>query len=420
MNSINKRKIINDPVYGFMDIPFELVFNILEHPYFQRLSRIKQLGLTYLVYPGAQHTRFQHCLGALHLMTSCISTLREKGVKISTEEAQAVSAAILLHDIGHGPFSHALEQSLVEGISHEDLSVLFMKEMNEQFSGKLDLAIQIFNNRYKKKFLHQLVTGQLDMDRLDYLRRDSFFTGVSEGAVGTDRIIKMMNVVNDHLVIDVKGIYSLEKFLIARRLMYWQVYLHKTVQSAEFLLVKTLQRAKDLALRGKEIYATPPLKFFLYHSVNYSSVFGNHPKWKLKDIIRSFARLDDSDIISSAKVWAEGEDKVLKLLSRRLINRKLFKVELSDKPFSSARLDSIRKWIVSEYNIENDLADYFAFSEMISNYAFDPEDHNMQILYKDGSLHNITQVSDILNTRILSKKVKKYCLCYPKEYESIS
>jgi HD superfamily phosphohydrolase len=403
-----------------MDIPFELVFNILEHSYFQRLSRIKQLGLTYLVYPGAQHSRFQHCLGALHLMTSCISTLREKGVEISQDEAEAVSAAILLHDIGHGPFSHALEKSLIKGISHEDLSGLFMEEMNEQFSGKLDLAIQIFKNKYKKKFLHQLVSGQLDMDRLDYLRRDSFFTGVSEGTIGSDRIIKMMNVVDDQLVIDVKGIYSLEKFLIARRLMYWQVYLHKTVQSAEFILVKTLQRARELAQQGEDVYGTPALRFFLYNNISHSSVFSNNPVYISKGIINNFAMLDDSDIISSAKVWADGGDKVLQLLSRRLINRELFKVELSDNPFSSIRLESLKEWVAREYNIEKEQADYFAFSEMISNYAFDPEDHNMQILYKDGSLHTITQVSDILNTRVLSMKVNKYCLCYPKKYKEIN
>ncbi len=420
MNSLNKRKIINDPVYGFIDIPSDLIFNILEHPYFQRLSRIKQLGLTYFVYPGAQHSRFQHCLGALHLMCSCISALRGKGVEISSEEAQAVSAAILLHDIGHGPFSHALEKSLIEGISHEDLSGLFMEEINQQFSGKLDLAIQIFNNKYKKKFLHQLVAGQLDMDRLDYLRRDSFFTGVSEGTIGSDRIIKMMNVVDDQLVIDVKGIYSLEKFLIARRLMYWQVYLHKTVQSAEFLLVKTLQRARELARQGGEVYGTPSLKFFLYNNINYFSVFNENPDWESKEIIEKFAMLDDSDIITSAKVWAEGGDKVLQLLSRRLINRDLFKVELSDNPFSSSFLASVKEWVASAYNIEKEQADYFAFSEMISNYAFDPDDHNMQILFKDGSLHNITQVSDILNSRVLSMKVKKYCLCYPKKYKNIN
>jgi len=411
-----KRKIINDPVYGFIDIPFALVFEIIEHPYFQRLTRIKQLGLTYMVYPGAQHSRFQHSLGALHLMTSCISTLREKGIDINQEEAEAVSIAILLHDIGHGPFSHALEQSLIEGISHEDLSRVFMEELNEEFSGRLDLAIKIFNNQYKKKFLHQLVSGQLDMDRLDYLRRDSFFTGVSEGTIGSDRIIKMMNVVDDNLVIDVKGIYSVEKFLIARRLMYWQVYLHKTVQSAEFLLVKTLCRAIELAQNGEEVYGTPALKFFLYQNINHSSVFTKKSVWKTRDIIKNFALLDDSDIISSAKVWAEGEDIVLQLLSRRLIDRELFRVELSDKPFSGKSIQLIKDWVVNEYNVEKEHARYFVFSEMISNYAFDPSDHNVQILNKDGGLHDIGEVSDILNTRVLSMKVKKYCLCYPKKY----
>ncbi|RLD36081.1 MAG: phosphohydrolase [Bacteroidetes bacterium] len=416
MNLKYKRKIINDPVYGFIDIPFALVFEIIEHPYFQRLTRIKQLGLTYMVYPGAQHSRFQHSLGALHLMTSCISTLREKGIDINQEEAEAVSIAILLHDIGHGPFSHALEQSLIEGISHEDLSRVFMEELNEEFSGRLDLAIKIFNNQYKKKFLHQLVSGQLDMDRLDYLRRDSFFTGVSEGTIGSDRIIKMMNVVDDNLVIDVKGIYSVEKFLIARRLMYWQVYLHKTVQSAEFLLVKTLCRAIELAQNGEEVYGTPALKFFLYQNINHSSVFTKKSVWKTRDIIKNFALLDDSDIISSAKVWAEGEDIVLQLLSRRLIDRELFRVELSDKPFSGKSIQLIKDWVVNEYNVEKEHARYFVFSEMISNYAFDPSDHNVQILNKDGGLHDIGEVSDILNTRVLSMKVKKYCLCYPKKY----
>lgn len=416
MNFKYKRKIINDPVYGFIDIPFALVFDIIEHPYFQRLTRIKQLGLTHMVYPGAQHTRFQHSLGALHLMTSCISTLREKGIDINQEEAEAVSIAILLHDIGHGPFSHALEQSLIEDISHEDLSRVFMEDLNDEFSGKLDLAIMIFNNQYKKKFLHQLVSGQLDMDRLDYLRRDSFFTGVSEGTIGSDRIIKMMNVVDDNLVIDVKGIYSVEKFLIARRLMYWQVYLHKTVQSAEFLLVKTLCRAIELAQNGEEVYGTPALKFFLYQKINHSSVFTKKPVWKTGDIIKNFALLDDSDIISSAKVWAEGDDKVLQLLSRRLINRELFRVELSDKPFSGKSIQLIKDWVANEYNVEKEHARYFVFSEMISNYAFDPSDHNVQILNKDGGLHDIGEVSDILNTQVLSMKVKKYCLCYPKKY----
>ena len=304
MNQTYNRKIINDPVYGFIDIPYPLVYEIIEHPYFQRLRRIKQLGLTHLVYPGAQHTRFQHSLGALHLMTSAIETLRQKGIDISTEEAEAVSVAILLHDIGHGPFSHALEQSLVENISHEDISKLFMQELNEQFSGRLELALDIFSNNYKKKFLHQLVSGQLDMDRLDYLRRDSFFTGVTEGTIGSDRIIKMINVANDKLVVDVKGIYSIEKFLIARRLMYWQVYLHKTVQSAELLLVKILKRAKELAMAGNPVFGTPALKLFLHQNITYSLVFGNSPELDPSFILKNFALLDDNDIITSSKIWA--------------------------------------------------------------------------------------------------------------------
>lgn len=413
-----QRKIINDPVYGFIDIPYPLVYEIIEHPYFQRLRRIKQLGLTNLVYPGAQHTRFQHSLGALHLMTSAIETIRQKGVEIRPEEAEAVSIAILLHDIGHGPFSHALEQSLVENISHEDVSMLFMKELNKQFSGKLELAIRIFNNDYKKKFLHQLVSGQLDMDRLDYLRRDSFFTGVTEGTIGSDRIIKMINVVDDNLVVDVKGIYSIEKFLIARRLMYWQVYLHKTVQSAELLLVKILKRAKELTLAGNSIFGTPALKLFLGKHISYKQVFGANPELNPAFILQNFALLDDNDIISAAKVWVEGNDKVLSLLCSRLINRELFKVELQNVPFDENRIQSMRDWVVNEYKIDRQYANYFVFSEIISNYAYDPEDQSVQILQKDGKLYDISDASDIFNAEIFSKKVKKYCLCYPKRFNN--
>ncbi|MDX2445530.1 MAG: HD domain-containing protein [Bacteroidales bacterium] len=413
-----QRKIINDPVYGFIDIPYPLVYEIIEHPYFQRLRRIKQLGLTHLVYPGAQHTRFQHSLGALHLMTSAIETLRQKGVEIRPEEAEAVSIAILLHDIGHGPFSHALEQSLVENISHEDVSMLFMKELNKQFSGKLELAIRIFNNDYKKKFLHQLVSGQLDMDRLDYLRRDSFFTGVTEGTIGSDRIIKMINVADDNLVVDVKGIYSIENFLIARRLMYWQVYLHKTVQSAELLLVKILKRAKELTLAGNSIFGTPALKLFLGKNISYKQVFETNSELNPAFILQNFALLDDNDIISAAKVWAEGNDKVLSLLCSRLINRELFKVELQNVPFDENRIQSMRDWVVNEYKIDRQYANYFVFSEIISNYAYDPEDQSVQILQKDGKLYDISDASDIFNAEIFSKKVKKYCLCYPKKFNN--
>lgn len=415
MNTSFKRKIINDPVYGFIDIPYPLVYKIIEHPYFQRLRRIKQLGLTHLVYPGAQHTRFQHSLGALHLMTSAIEVLRQKGIEILPEEAEAVSIAILLHDIGHGPFSHALEQSLVEGISHEDISILFMKELNKQFSGGLELAIDIFNNKYKKKFLHQLVSGQLDMDRLDYLRRDSFFTGVTEGTIGSDRIIKMINVVDDNLVVDVKGIYSIEKFLIARRLMYWQVYLHKTVQSAELLLVKILKRAKEVALEGNHLFGTPALKLFLEKNISHSVFFGSNPELEPTFILNNFALLDDNDIIASAKVWAEGKDKILAMLCKRLVDRDLFKVELQNNPFDEKILQSKREFVVKEYMINKKFADYFVFSEIVSNYAYNPEGQSVQILYKDGSLHDISEASDIFNAEIFSKKIKKYCLCYPKK-----
>lgn len=415
MNPSFKRKIINDPVYGFIDIPYPLVYEIIEHPYFQRLRRIKQLGLTHLVYPGAQHTRFQHSLGALHLMTSAIEVLRQKGIDISHEEAEAVSVAILLHDIGHGPFSHALEQSLIEGIRHEDISILFMQELNKQFSGGLELAIDIFNNKYKNKFLHQLVSGQLDMDRLDYLRRDSFFTGVTEGTIGSDRIIKMINVADDNLVVDVKGIYSIENFLIARRLMYWQVYLHKTVQSAELLLVKILKRAKELALEGKSLFGTPALKLFLEKNISHSVFYGKSPELEPAFILNNFALLDDNDIIASAKVWAEGKDEILAMLCKRLINRELFKVELQNTPFAENRIQSKRELVVREYKINKKFADYFVFSEIVSNYAYNPEGQSVQILYKDGSLHDLSEASDIFNAEIFSKKVMKYCLCYPKK-----
>ena len=415
MTTENQRKIINDPVFGFIQIPYPLIFDIIEHPYFQRLRRIKQLGLTHLVYPGAQHTRFQHCIGTLHLMNSAISVLRSKGIEISDEEAEAVSIAILLHDVGHGPFSHALEQSLIEGITHEDLSRLFMEELNRSFSGHLELAIKIFNNQYEKKYLYQLVSGQLDMDRLDYLRRDSFFTGVTEGIIGSDRIIKMINVAGDNLVVDSKGIYSIEKFLVARRLMYWQVYLHKTVQSAELLLLKILKRAKELAQHGTPLFGTPALKFFLYQNVNYISLFGKTPIFTPSQILKNFAALDDNDIIASAKIWTESDDKVLAQLCRRLINRNLFKVELQDQPFNDDVLQLLKKWVVRQYDIRKEEADYFVFTELISNYAYDPEDHSIQILFKDGSLQDISEASDMLNTSVLSKTVMKYCFCYPKE-----
>ena len=298
--SINKRKIINDPVYGFISIPGDLIYDIIEHPWFQRLRNIKQLGLTSFVYPGANHSRFQHCLGALYLMDTALKTLKDKDVYISQSEEEAALIAILLHDIGHGPFSHALETSLINGITHENLSLLLMEKLNEDFKGRLDLAIEIFKGTYSRKFLHELIAGQVDMDRLDYLRRDSFFTGVIEGSVGSDRIIRMLNVVDDSLVIDEKGIYSLEKFLIARRLMYWQVYMHKTVLSSESLLVNVLKRAKEIAVTGTDLFATPALRFFLYNNIGPEDLHGSGI-FTPGIIAMNFTRLDDSDILASAK-----------------------------------------------------------------------------------------------------------------------
>ncbi|MBA7547911.1 hypothetical protein ES705_40352 [subsurface metagenome] len=327
MNSkkINKKKIINDPVHGFVTITSEFIFDLIEHNYFQRLRRIKQLGLTHYVYPGATHTRFQHTIGALHLMGQALDSLKSKGIKISKDEEEAVLVAILLHDIGHGPFSHALEESLISGIDHEILSQLLMNELNTIFNGRLNLAIEIFNNRYSKKFLHQLVSSQLDMDRLDYIKRDSFFTGVAEGTIGTDRIIKMLNVSDDKLVVEKKGIYSVEKFLISRRLMYWQVYFHKTVMASEYLLVKMLQRAKLLASKEVSMFATPALSYFLYHDIHAANI-----KQELQKVISHFVKLDDTDIITSAKEWANHDDKILSILARNLVNRKLPLVILSE------------------------------------------------------------------------------------------
>jgi HD superfamily phosphohydrolase len=331
--STNKLKIINDPVYGFIKIPYDIVFDLIEDPLFQRLRRIRQLGLTLYVYPGANHTRFQHAIGAMHLMVQAVDVIRSKGHLITEEEAMAVTIAILLHDIGHGPFSHSLEHSLVKGTSHEAISLMYMEQLNENFGGALDMAICIFRNEYHKKFLHQLVSSQLDMDRLDYLKRDSFFSGVTEGVIGSDRIIKMLNVINDQLVVDEKGIYSIEKFLIARRLMYWQVYLHRTVVSSEQLLVMMLKRAQMLTNQGETLFATPALHFFLEDAP------GKFHESNRKVFLEQFARLDDNDIITSAKIWCNHEDKVLSLLSGSLVNRDLFTVHLDNDPFEPGEVE---------------------------------------------------------------------------------
>jgi HD superfamily phosphohydrolase len=410
----NKRKIINDPVYGFISIPGDFIFDLIEHPWFQRLRNIKQLGLTSFVYPGANHSRFQHSLGALHLMDTAIKTLQGKGVVITREEEMAVYSAILLHDAGHGPFSHALENSIITGISHEDLSLLLMRKLNEEFKGRLDLAIEIFNGAYQKKFLHELIAGQVDMDRLDYLRRDSFFTGVIEGSVGSDRIIRMLNVVDGNLVIDEKGIYSLEKFLIARRLMYWQVYMHKTVLSAESLLVKILKRAKELAGEGHDLYSTPALRFFLYNKIG--------PDDLLKEgtftpglIASNFTRLDDTDILVSAKYWTDNPDKVLSDLSARLIKRDLLAIELQNEPFDKEKVNKLKNVAGKLPGVMPEEIDYYVFTSSISNLAYTPDAPEVKILLKSGETAEIATISDMFDHRFLSERSTKYFLCYPKE-----
>lgn len=409
----NKRKIINDPVFGFITLQSDYIFDLLEHPYFQRLRRIKQLGLSHMVYPGANHTRFEHALGALGLVRSSIDILRQKGVSIEDEEAEAVAQAILLHDIGHGPFSHALERTLVEGTHHEELSLLMMNQLNQQYSGALTLAIEIFRNRHPKKFLHQLMASQLDMDRLDYLRRDSFYSGVVEGLVGSDRIIKMLNVKDDTLVVDIKGIYSIEKFLIARRLMYWQVYLHKTVIAAEQLLIRILKRARELALNGIELFGPPQLQWLLTNQL--------FEGWQAEDyfrdtLIAQFVQLDDSDIISSIKVWCHHPDRILNHLSNALIKRKLFKIKISEQQISEQILSDIRQLAMKQFSLNMEEIDYLVFTGSITNSAYESGTDDILILQKNGETQNICQASDI-DLKAFSKTVTKHFLCYPKELE---
>lgn len=403
------KKIINDPVHGFINIQDDLLFSIIEHPYFQRLRRIKQLGLTNLVYPGALHNRFNHALGAMHLMGEAIRDLRLKGQIISEEEEQAALIAILLHDIGHGPFSHALESSIVSEVSHETLSLLFMEKLNTEFDGKLTMAIDIFKGEYAKKFLHQLVSSQLDVDRMDYLQRDSYFTGVSEGVIGTQRIIKMMNVVNDQLVIEAKGIYSIENFLTSRRIMYWQVYLHKTVLSAEFLLIKILQRAKFLSKKDVALFASNSLNYFLEHQIGMSDFAKND------ESLKRFASLDDLDILSAVKMWCEHSDNVLSSLSKKLINRQLFKVDLKPEEFDEAYVLKLQQLYALQTGMSVEDAAYFVFTGKASTYTYNPEQDKINILLKSGELMDISLASDQLNVEALSKGVKKYFMCFPKE-----
>ena len=405
---LNKKKIINDPVYGFISIPTDLVFDLIEHPYFQRLRYIKQLGMTHLVYPGALHTRFHHALGAMHLMSLAIETLRYKGQVITDAEEEAVTIAILLHDIGHGPFSHALEQIIVDGVWHEDISILLMNRLNREFDGRLTMAVEIFNGTYPKKFLHQLVSSQLDMDRMDYLNRDSFFTGVSEGVISSDRIIKMLNVVDDHIVVEEKGIYSIEKFLIARRLMYWQVYLHKTVIAAEQLLAKILMRARELQLHEEELFCTPALNHFLGNTVS-SDMFMREEK-----NLEIFAGLDDTDIMAAVKIWSNSKDFVLAKLCRDLVNRNLYHVDITNQLPDAALVNELQEKAMAKYGVSKKDAAYFVFTDTVRNNAYRVGDGSILILMKDGTVKDITAASDNSNLEALAKTVKKYILCYDK------
>ncbi|MBP5376638.1 MAG: HD domain-containing protein [Bacteroidaceae bacterium] len=407
---MTNNKIINDPVFGFIRIPNGVLYDIVVHRDFFRLSRIRQLGGAYMVYPGAQHTRFQHSLGAFYLMSKAVATLLMKGVEISDEEAEAVEAAILMHDIGHGPFSHVLEHTLMSGVRHEEVSLMIMEKLNKEMDGRLSLAIQIFKDKYKKHFLHQLISSQLDMDRLDYLRRDSFFTGVTEGNIGSDRIIDMLHVKDDRLVMEKKGIYSIENYLVSRRLMYWQVYLHKTSVAAEHVLINALQRAKDLAHQGVELFCSPALHFFLYNDVDKERFF-NDP-----DCLTHYLNLDDNDIISALKVWEGNDDKILSLLSQDFIGRNIFKVEVTEGPSTKNEQEvQVIRNISERYGIdEADVKRYLTSSQMVGRDMYSTVEDKIEILMKDGTTKDISEVSDMLNVDTLSKKVRKKFFCYQR------
>lgn len=407
-NKSAKRKIFNDPVYGFISIHHELVFDLIEHNYFQRLRRIKQLGLTHLVYPGALHTRFHHSLGAMHLMQIAIAELRIKDHEITEEEAIGAEIAILLHDIGHGPYSHALEYAIVKNINHEKISQLFIEQLNNTFDKRLEIALQIFNKTYPKQFLGKLVSSQFDMDRVDYLKRDSFFTGVSEGVINYERLLNMLNVVDDDLVIEAKGIYSVEKFITARRLMYWQVYLHKTVLVAEYMLMNLLKRAKELVMNGSNLFASPTLRFFLENDIGAEFFIED------KYVLEKFSRLDDYDIFSAMKIWKDHDDKVLSTFSKALVDRRLFKIKMQKTPFDAGYIEELRIATVKQFKLSEEEAEYFVFHDKTSNYTYSPGPDNINILFKDGSVNDITSVSDDLNISLLSKPTTKYFLCYPK------
>jgi len=401
-------KIINDPVHGFINIPHGLLLDIVKHPLMQRLTRINQLGMANIVYPGARHSRFLHSIGAFHLMSEAIMSLQQKGHFIFDSEAEAVEAAILMHDIGHGPFSHVLEHTLISGISHEEISLLMMSRINHDLSNSLGMAISIFKDDYPKRFLHQLISSQLDMDRLDYLRRDAFFTGVSEGNIGSARIIKMLNVLDDRLVVDYKGINPIENYLISRRTMYWQVYLHKTVVGCEKMLVNLLSRAKHLAMRGEDVFAPPALRYFLYNNVD-AGWFTTH-----SEALRMYCLLDDNDIMSAIKVWAESGDKILSTLAANILCRRLFKVEIYDEPIPQQRIDGLQQEIAKKMGIPVGDTHYMMSVNAIQKDMYDVADDSITILYKDNVTKDISEASEILNIQTLSKKIKKYFLCYQR------
>jgi HD superfamily phosphohydrolase len=407
----NKLKIFNDPIYGFITIPNSLIYDLIQHPYFQRLRRISQMGLSYLVYPGAHHTRFHHALGAMHMMQKAVEVLRYKGVYISKEEENALYVAILLHDIGHGPFSHAMEHSIVEEINHEQISLLFMNKLNQEFKGEISLAIQIFKGDYHRKFMLQLISSQLDMDRMDYLKRDSFYSGVAEGNINSDRLIQMMNVVDDVLVMEEKGIYSIEKFLMARRLMYWQAYLHKTSLVAELTLTKALQRAKELLRKGIQVECSRSLKYFMEHNITLENFYHTN--------LDTFAQLDDFDIISALKYWQFHDDFILSSLSKMIINRDLSKIKLNNEKFPVEVLEKMTSQFITKYPVNQQEAKYFIFKGKIKNQAYSKDAEPIRILMKDKTIKDVVEVSDQLNLKALSKTVTKYFICYPKQLEEI-
>jgi len=407
VGQINKLKILNDPIYGFITIPNPLIYDLIQHPYFQRLRRISQMGMSYLVYPGAHHTRFHHALGCMHIMQKAIEVLRFKGVDISKEEENALFVAILLHDIGHGPFSHAMEHSIVENVNHESISLLFMDKLNAEFGGQLSLAIKVFKGDYHRKFMLQLISSQLDMDRMDYLKRDSFYTGVAEGNINSDRLIQMMNVVDDVLVLEEKGIYSIEKFLMARRLMYWQAYLHKTSLVAELILTKTLKRAKELTQKGIILPCSPPLLFFMQNKIELED-FND-------DVLDKFAQLDDFDIVSALKSWQHHDDFILSELSRMIINRDLLKIKLSSDKFPAEEIQKLTERFAAQNSISQHDAAYFIFKGKIKNQAYNKTAEPIHILKKDKTIEDVVEASDQLNLKALSKPVTKYYICYPKQ-----